>query len=724
MMKDKFQKQRQQQKKGRASHSKRTTPSLLKRVPRTTIIAITTIICCSIPQQPFFVDGCTTIGVGKRASTDGSVYCSHSNDGEGDTDPRLVVIPASDWPSNVKRSIYYSPESFPRFVGSDRASSLVEAYEPSSIDNSLSFASTTTSKIAAASFKPICFIDQVEHTYRYFEETYGALNEKQLGMAESTCSGVFGAAPKGVTVEGVKGKACFSIDALTQIGMERHDNARKAIEEMGRLAVDMGFYGAGMFEGSAESLIVTDKEEVWVFHILPDPTGTSAIWAAQRVPDDEFVVVANAFIIREIDPNDDENFMYSESVYTVAKDLGWWSSSSSSSSSGNNLLDFTALYSDGEYSNKYYSGRRAWGVFHLFAPSLALSSEYKEWRISKPYPVSAKPDRLIDLKDVVRAMRYFYEDTPYSQAGSSSKLILAGGPWKSPDHVSGGYSTTTTPSDTDTVGGNWERTIGLYRSSDTYISQSRNWLPDSVGGVLWYGAYAAPYTIYTPFAVGIKSLPSVTLGHHMNLDKNTLFWANRYLGNYVQLKWDIMMKEVVAFQDSMLQKNIVLQNTIDQSFISAVKNNSGGNTILDSYNRNAIVIVEETWKLCDHLMFKYADGQVHSTDNNPMGTHTTPRKFDSKGVTQENADIVDKPGYPIDWLNAVGFTTDGPPPPPSCAELGWKCGHRPAGKKIPSSSSMTSNLRERAKQIDNTMTTEMTKAWNVYLKGWYRFQQD
>ena len=60
------------------------------------------------------------------------------------------------------------------------------------------------------------YIPEVAHTFGYHEETYGAMNEKQVGIGESTCSGVFG-----TKAAGHGGRALMSIDTLSQLAMER-----------------------------------------------------------------------------------------------------------------------------------------------------------------------------------------------------------------------------------------------------------------------------------------------------------------------------------------------------------------------------------------------------------------------------------------------------------------------------------------------------------------------
>jgi dipeptidase len=102
------------------------------------------------------------------------------------------------------------------------------------------------------------------------------------------------------------------------------------------LAIQYGFYGAGSPTDSAENqeneageaLTISDTEETWMFHIMPDDTATSAIWVAQRVPDDHITAVANQWVITNINLNDTDNFMASANIYDAAIRNNLWNPSS------------------------------------------------------------------------------------------------------------------------------------------------------------------------------------------------------------------------------------------------------------------------------------------------------------------------------------------------------------------------------------------------------------
>ena len=113
------------------------------------------------------------------------------------------------------------------------------------------------------------------------------MNEHQVAMGESTCAARYYAFPPSHG-----GKARIEVREMSRIALERTTTARDAIKLMGALAVELGYYAADFTGGDAskgeggEALTVIDTEEAWVFHVLADDTGTSAVWAAQRVPDD------------------------------------------------------------------------------------------------------------------------------------------------------------------------------------------------------------------------------------------------------------------------------------------------------------------------------------------------------------------------------------------------------------------------------------------------------
>jgi hypothetical protein len=53
----------------------------------------------------------------------------------------------------------------------------------------------------------------------------------------------------------------------------------------------------------------------------------------------------------------------------------------------------------------------------------------------------------------------------------------------------------------------WERPISTQQTGFSFVSQARSWLPDAVGGVIWYGVDDTYYTCYVPLYCGINDIP-------------------------------------------------------------------------------------------------------------------------------------------------------------------------------------------------------------------------
>ena len=383
---------------------------------------------------------CTTFVVGRAATSDGSVLASHSNDGDGGTAGNLAVVRAADW------------------------------------------------KLPAQTHGGV---PQVAHTHAYYTKAggYASVNEFQVGLAESTCVAAFPA--------NRSAGARLNIVDLSALGLERATSARAAVAVMGELAERYGYADNG------ESLLVYDPQEAFVFHVLPDDTGASAVWVAERVPDDSVAVVANSFTVRTVEFDDyggggggsahHGRFLSSSNMRAVALRSGRWAEGAP--------LDFTWVFGGREPGHKYASGRRMWRALHLLAPAAAaaarLEPTYDEYVSSRPYPATLGPAINLTVADLRAAMRDYYQGTAYDLSAG-----LAAGPFGSPLRL-GVAANGSAGAEGEGEEGGWERPIAVSRTIVSYVVVCRGWLAPEVGGVLWFGMHSALTTVYVPWPLAL-----------------------------------------------------------------------------------------------------------------------------------------------------------------------------------------------------------------------------
>jgi len=522
---------------------------------------------------------CTTLLVTKGASEDGSVMVGHSDDSEL-FDQRLVYVPAADHPPGALRPVYYDasalgdrPEyhsyELNRYVGTDRGPVYINPDLPQSI--------------------PLGYIPQVEHTYAYFEGSYAIMNEHQVMFGECTDGSK-------VQPDPVPGKLIFYSAELSRIAAERCTTARQAVELIGHLIETYGYYGTG------ETLPIGDAKEGWIIEMTPSPEGIGGLWVAQKVPDGEVFVAANELRIREVDP-DDPDMLFSKDLHAIAQKHGWWKPE-------DGKLDWLRTVSLGEYSHPYYSLRRVWRLQSRMAPSKA-KSPWVEDGFTKKFPFSIKPDVKLGVRDVMSLYRDYYQGTEFDL----SKGIAAGpfgNPYRYPGPMDAGGSDTGDPN--AKLEGGWERPISIFRCGFSYVGQARDWLPDPIGGLLWFGPDEPMSTVYVPFYVGVTNIakPYYTVDT-TKFSQNSAWWAFNFVANWAGLKYSYMIKDIQQKQDEIELAELEAIKQMDARALAMYKKDPAKvpPMLTEFCETQANQVVAEWWKLAWNLVARYDDGYVN-----------------------------------------------------------------------------------------------------------------
>ncbi|MFP4657709.1 MAG: dipeptidase [Desulfonatronovibrionaceae bacterium] len=559
------------------------------------LISSLILVFCSGP-----VHSCTTTIVGKKASKDGSVMVSHSDDGLGDA--RLIHVPAMDHEPGSRRTVYYTPCSlgYKEKWNKSRTQRLITdtrgpGYKNPDLPQS----------------KPLGYIPQVRHTYAYFDANYGLMNEHQLSIGECTDKAKVHPEPEA-------GKRIFYSTELSHVALERCTTAREAVRLMGDLIREYGYYGTG------ETLLVADPDEAWVMEMCGyDPNGDSGVWVAKRVPDEHFFVAANQFRIREVKKGT-ADMMYSENIFDVARDKRWWDPEKGP-------LDWARVYGDGEFHHPYYSLRRVWRAQSLVAPSLDLSA-WVEGPFTKEYPFSIKPDEKLGVKDLFRIHRDNYQGTEFDMTKG-----LAAGAFGNPNRFEGGAeSIANREGQLSEVKGAFERPLNIYRCVYAYVNQSRAWLPDPIGGRVWFGPDRPATSVLMPFYCGAQDLPaSIQKADILKYDPGSMWTAFNYVANYAMLKYQYMIEDIrklgSEFEDRSFEETKQLEEKALRKWQHGDKNQA--REMLTQYaDRHAEEVLSAWNQLAKDLYIKYNDGYIN--DRNGIGQAVF---------------------YPAWWLKEVGY---------------------------------------------------------------------
>ena len=265
----------------------------------------------------------------------------------------------------------------------------------------------------------------------------------------------------------------------------------------------------------------------------------------------------------------------------------------------------------------YACTRREWRVFSLLAPSLKLDPR------SNNYPFTIKPEIKVSPGKIMEIFRDTFEGTEFDMTkfmvspkeievegkdGKKKKMkVLAKNDYANPflyydemyiHRINGGW------------GELGERPLARAYCMYVHVTQSRSWLPDPVGGVVWMGLGNPAMTTYAPMYCQITDLPkSYTEEGRNHYRRGNAWWGFVRVSKLAARIWGQMRKDVAKVRDKLQNDGFKVQKEIEKKAVELYKKDpKEAVKFLNKYTNDFCnKIVDAYWKLGDDLWVKYQD---------------------------------------------------------------------------------------------------------------------
>lgn len=517
------------------------------------------LVCCTS-----YTMACTNFLFTKGATKDGSTMVTYSADSHvlyGE----LYHWPAQDWPTGSMLKVYEWDTG--KFMGE---------------------------------------IPQVAHTYN----VVGNMNEFQLAISETTYGGRS-------ELESQSG-AIIDYGSAIYITLQRAKTAREAIVVMMDLVAKYGWASSG------ESLSIIDPNEVWILEIIGKGEGEKgAVWVARMVPDGYVSAHANQARITtfplegktsissdKMDKIYDPNIttVYSKDVISFAKAKGFYPQDGK-----NKDFSFSDSYAPVDFSGARACEIRVWAFFNAVNPDMAQYFDYATGRniqrdgkgyATNRMPLWIKPNEKIDVLQVMDFMRDHLEGTELDMTKD-----MGAGPYECP------YRWRPMGFKVDDKEYVHERATATQQTGFTFVAQCRSWLPNEIGGILWFGVDDAASSVYFPMYSASTEVPSafaVGNGSMMKFTNEAAFWVFSQVSNFAYTRYNLIHPEIRAKQKALETQYVDFVQMVDVGAKDMLaKNKVEALNFITNFSCQTGNQLVDTWRdLYGYLFCKYMDGNV------------------------------------------------------------------------------------------------------------------
>ena len=461
-------------------------------------------------------------------------------------------------------------------------------------------------------------IAQVPHTF----QTVGNMNEHQLIIMETTFGGR----------EGLDNKdGIIDYGSLIYITLQRARTAREAIRTIDELVQTYGYCSEG------ETFSIVDKDECWIFEIVGKGEQKGAVWVAVRIPDGMISAHANQSRIHHFPLNDPENCLYAPDVISFAREKGFFNGKDED-------FSFCDAYCPADWGALRGCEARVWSAFRLLGGSNFDDAKYLDFASGEnpanKMPLCIRPEKKVTVKALADVMRDHYEGTAFDfseEAGAGVSRVP--------------YRWRPMSFELDGKEYMFERAIATQQTGFWYLGQARSWLPDEVGGVLWFGVDDAATSALTPIYTCISQVPECFRegnGSMLEYSPTSAFWLFNRVAQFSYLFYDRAEPEIRAAADCYENENVKLVAEQDALALKMLEGGNRGQAVrmLTEFCARRSQTLFNTWNgLSNYLLVKYMDGNV--------------KRQNEDGSFQDNGSGKPIPASPIHpkfrerWLRAV-----------------------------------------------------------------------